>query len=207
MSTINRNTIHRIIMYNRILKEAQRNKIDFITSKEISDILIKNPAQIRKDLSYINIKGKPGVGYNVISLVSKLDSLLGLNKMWNVMLIGAGNLGGALFFYHGFKREGFEFKAVIDNDSGKIGKKWNGIVISSVKNIKNKIRDNKISIAIIAIPRDAAQKIVDKLIDAGIREILSFAPEPLNVPAGVNVRYVDLALELENLSCHLSYKK
>jgi len=204
---LNKHTIARLIIYNRILKDLYRNGRKNVTSNVIAKVLSKTPAQVRRDLSNLGRRGKPGVGYDIKNLIDNIDGILGLKRTWGVMLIGAGNLGRALLYYPGFKREGFEFRIVVDNDIKKIGKKLNGIVVSSPRTLKNKIKQNNIKIAIIAVPEEVAQRVTDKITDTGIREILNFAPVTLNVPDNVNVRYADLALELENLSYYLSMRK
>lgn len=203
----NKHTVERLIIYNRVLKELLKNKVEWVTSKKIGELIFRTPAQVRRDLSSLGKKGKPGVGYESSNLIKELDRVLGLNKTWGVILVGAGNLGRALFHYPGFKREGFEFRVVVDNNSMKIAKKWKDVRINPAKDIKRKIKQKNISIAIIAVPESSAQQVADVLIEAGIKEILNFAPVTLNVDKDVNVRYADLALDLENLSYHLSYKK
>lgn len=204
---ISNHTIERLIIYNRFLKGLYNKGYSVITSKKIAQTFSKTSAQVRRDLSSLGKKGKPGVGYNIKNLVNDIDDVLGLKRTWGVILIGAGNLGRALFYYPGFKREGFEFRMVIDNDPQRTGKKWSNIRISDLKALKTKIRLKNISIAVITVPERSAQKVADELVKAGIKEILSFAPVTLNVPRNVNVRYTDMALELENLSYHLARRR
>jgi redox-sensing transcriptional repressor len=197
---ISKHTVERLIIYNRVLKDLFSRGEMWATSNRIARILSKTSAQVRRDLSFLGKKGKTGVGYNIKGLINDLDRVLGLKNTWAVMLVGAGNLGRALFFYPGFKREGFEFKAIIDNDPKKIGRKWGGTKIDSLKDLKKMAMQKKINIAIIAVPENAAQDVADSLLQAKVEEILNFAPVALSVPKNVNVRHADLALELVNLS-------
>lgn len=199
-------TVERLVVYNRILKKLDREGQKWITSKKIADVLSRTSAQVRRDLSFLGKKGKTGVGYKIKDLIKELDKVLGLNTEWGLVLIGAGNLGRALFYYPGFRREGFEFRVVIDSDPKKIGKKWSGVTIKSIEKLKKSIDKKDVCIALLAVPAGAAQKVTEDLVDAGIKEILNFAPVTLNVPEDVNVRYVDLALELENISCNIVNK-
>jgi len=202
-----RYTIERLVIYNRVLKDLRDQGKEWVTSGGIAKLLSRNPAQVRKDISILGRKGKPGVGYKVSKLIDDIDNELGLKHEWRVLLMGAGNLGRALFYYPGFKRQGFSFQLVVDIDRKKIGKKWSGIEISSPRNLKKKIKDKDIRIAVLAVPENAAQEVAEKLVEAGITEFLNFAPVSLNLPDFVNISYADLALKLENLSYHLCKKK
>ncbi|MBN2406986.1 MAG: redox-sensing transcriptional repressor Rex [Elusimicrobia bacterium] len=203
---LNRHTVERLVIYNRVLKDLAKKNVKWATSEKIAEILFRSPAQVRKDLSFLGKKGKPGVGYNIRSLIGELDSTLGLRKTWGVALIGAGNLGRALFHYPGFKREGFEFRAIFDNNSSKIGRRWGDITVTPITSLNSVVRKRKINIAVMTVPDYAAQEVADKLTAAGLKELLNFAPVTLNVADNVNVRYADLALELENLSYNLNHR-
>ena len=203
---ISSKTVERLIVYNRLLKDLYSRGHKWVTSEGISEALSSNSAQVRKDISSLGRKGKPGVGYNIKSLTDDINTLLGLNEIWGVLLIGAGNLGRALFHYPGFMREGFEFRAIVDNNEKKIGKRWGRLRIISPSQMRGEIRRKNIRIAVITVPSKSAQIIADKTVEAGIKEILNFAPVNIIVPEDVNVRYADLALELENLSYHLSLR-
>ena len=200
---INTQTVERLVMYNRALKTLEKSGEKWVTSTRLAGTLAKSPAQVRKDLSLVGKMGKPGVGYNTRSLRKDLDRIIGLDRDWGVAIIGAGNLGKALFRYPGFRREGFRFLAVFDSDPKKIGKKWGDVRIRASGEIVSRLRAGDIKIAVIAVPAAAAQKAADSIIESGIREILNFAPVALNVPEGVNVRNADLAFEMENLTFFL----
>jgi redox-sensing transcriptional repressor len=200
----NSKTVERLIIYNRLLKDLDKRGLRWVTSEVISEALSNNSAQVRRDISSLGRKGKIGVGYNICSLINDVDTMLGLKNTWGVILVGAGNLGRALFHYPGFMREGFEFRGIVDNDKKKIGTKWGNLKIIAPAGLKREIKRKSIKIAIITVPVSSAPVVAGKIVDAGISEILNFAPINLGVPENVNVRYADLALELENLSYHLS---
>lgn len=205
---ISKRTVKRLVIYNRILKDLYESGEFGVTSGKIAQILSITPAIVRRDLSALGKKGTRGVGYDILELINVIDSILGLKSTWGVILVGAGNLGRALFHYPGFKKQGFEFRIVADGDPAKIGKTWGGIKIDPVKSVsKNKLIKQDIEIAVIAVPDISAQSIADMLIRAGIKEILNFAPVTLNIPEDVTVRYVDMALELANLSFNISNRK
>ncbi|MFH1415287.1 MAG: redox-sensing transcriptional repressor Rex [Elusimicrobiota bacterium] len=204
---LNDHTVERLIIYNRILKNLYKNGQKLVTSKAIAQVLSNTSAQVRRDLSSLGRKGKTGVGYDIGKLIDDIDGVLGLNRKWGLLLVGAGNLGRALFYYPGFRREGFEFRMIVDKDPRKIGKKWSGVEINSSTALRRKIRNKQIDIAVISVPADRAQEVAERVVSSGVNEIMNFAPVTLNVPEGVNVRYVDLALELENLSYQLAVRK
>ncbi|MGM0441478.1 MAG: redox-sensing transcriptional repressor Rex [Elusimicrobiota bacterium] len=204
---LNKFIVERLILYNRICKDFSKAGKKWVTSRDIAEVLSKTSAQVRRDLSKLGKKGKPGVGYKIDELVMEINKLLGLDRHWNIVLVGAGNLGRALFFYPGFKREGFNFKMIVDSNPDKIGEKWKGIEITPVANLVQDINKKDIDIAIIAVPSASAQEVCDKVVRAGIREILNFAPCNLNVSDDVEIRYADLALELQNLSYTLKSRK
>jgi len=204
---LNTHTVERLVIYNRVLKGLAQKRSKWVTSKEIARKLSKTPAQVRRDLSILGRKGKPGVGYNIEVLINDLDGVLGRNRIWNVAIIGAGNLGKALFSYPGFKREGFKFKAIFDNAPDKVGKKWDSLVIKSSGEIERAVKKGGIDIAVITVPKNSAQGVAEALVKAGIKNILNFAPVMLDLPEDVRVRNTDLSLELENLSCFICNTK
>ncbi len=201
---ISTHTVERLVIYRRLLKRLEKNGERWVTSRKLALILSKSPAQVRKDLSLIGRMGKPGVGYNIPALREDLERLIGIDRSWGVALIGAGNLGRALFYYSGFRKEGFLFRAVFDADPERIGKKWEDVIIEDSSNIRSRLSEGDIHIAVIAVPASAVQGVADKLVSAGIREMLNFAPVNLRVPEDVHVRSADLAFELENLAFFLS---
>jgi len=199
-------TISRLNLYLRSLKDFSKDNEEItVSSKQLAKELSINPNQVRKDLSYFGQFGQRGIGYRAKDLIKDITDILGLNKKWNVCLCGLGNLGTALISYRGFKKEGLNVTAVFERDPAKIGRKINNIRVFSVEQIRKVIRDKDIEIGIITVPADAAQGIADKLISAGIKAILNFAPVKLTTPKEkVKLREVDLSIELINLAQFLT---
>jgi len=157
-------------------------------------------AQVRKDLTYFGQFGHPGIGYDVTDLIPSLRKILGIDRTWNVALVGFGNLGRALLNYKGLKEQDFRIVVIFDNDPDKIGEKENGLVVRSINELQAEVKDKDVRLGLICVPASAAQEVADVLVKAGISGILNFAPTILNVSAEVPLCSVDLALELERLS-------
>ncbi len=199
-------SISRLAIYLRCLDEYKKEKSSksTINSGEFARFLDTNPHQIRKDLSYFGKFGERGLGYHIEELKEKINLILGLDRKWNLCLCGMGNLGSALFAYRGFRELHLNILAIFDNDAKKIGKSFRGVKISGPKTIASVVKKLNIDIAIIAVPQTVAQEITNKLVKAGIRAILNFAPVKLNVPKKVKLRNVDLSTELIHLVYFLS---
>jgi len=202
---ISESTIHRLSIYYRALQQLQKENYETISSKELAKREKLTPAQVRKDLSFFGSFGTRGLGYPVTELCNKIAEILGINRAWNVALIGIGNIGSALVSYKEFQKQGFKIRKLFDNDQRKIGSNHKGIIVSDVKNVMKELKENKIEIVIIAVPSSTAQAIVDDVVKAGIKAILNFAPINLKVPDDVYVRYENMAMELEYLSFSLDY--
>jgi redox-sensing transcriptional repressor len=140
----------------------------------------------------------------VPELAAKIRDILGLKRAYRVVLVGAGKMGGALAQYQGFRQRGFNIAAIYDQDARKIGSRWNGLVVRDVKHLESDLRKEPSDIAIVVTPADSAQEVVDRLVRAGVKAILNFAPVALNVPGDVEVKTVNMALELETLSYALA---
>ena len=207
MRRISESTIHRLSLYYRTLADLQRENLTTVSSRELARRNKFTPAQVRKDLSFFGSFGTRGLGYPVGELKDRIASILGLNKVWNVALVGVGNVGSALVSYKEFQRQGFIIKKIFDNDQRKIGKNHKGILVSDVKDLARELREGKIEIVIIAVPASEAQKLVNEIISAGVRTILNFAPTHLKVPEDVVLRTVNMAMELEHLSFALTNQK
>jgi redox-sensing transcriptional repressor len=192
--------VRRLSGYYRILGELRGEGEKTVSSFGLARRAGVTPAQVRKDLSFFGHFGKRGTGYGVATLEAEIKSILGLNRHWRVVLVGAGNLAHALFAYKEFEREGFEIRAVLDVDPVKIGQAWNGIHVERADRLFEVVRERNLEMGIITTPAAAAQKVADALVGAGIRGILNFAPRKLFVPDHVNLRNVNLAIELESLS-------
>ncbi|WP_213996596.1 redox-sensing transcriptional repressor Rex [Tepidanaerobacter syntrophicus] len=196
-------TIGRLSLYSRYLIEAYEKGVTTVSSKSIADATGVTPAQVRKDLAYFGEFGTRGVGYNSKELYMHIMKILGLDKRWPVAIIGAGNLGRALSQYKGFHERGFDISCIFDNDPKKIGKKLSNINIYHLDVLEEKVKEFKIELGIIAVPAQAAQEVADKLVKAGIRGIMNFAPINITVPDNIVLRRVDLSAQLEYLTYYL----
>ena len=204
--TIPEASVTRLALYLRVLGELTEQGADTLSSDELAAACGVNPAKLRKDLSYIGTYGIRGVGYEVRSLLGELERVLGLNRAHSVALVGVGNLGHALAGYAGFGGRGFPVAALFDVDPDLVGIHINGILVDHVQEIPRVCSDRGITIGVLATPAQAAQAACDLLVGAGVRCILNFAPAVLQVPAEVEVRKVDLAVELQVLAFHVAQR-
>jgi len=196
--------VRRISLYLRQLETFKRKDRKTVSSKQLGESLGLTDAQVRKDLAYFGQFGHPGIGYLVDELISKLRQILGTDKTWNVLLVGAGNLGRALMAYKGFEAKGFKLVAVFDSDKHKVGSRSGPFMIQPLAELANTIQKNNIRVAILAVPAEVAQDVADRLVDAGVRGILNFAPAAINVPESVTVNSVDLAVQMEQITFAVS---
>ncbi len=204
MKKVAESTVGRLSVYLRLLAECEENGVATISSEELARRAGTTAAQVRKDLSCFGTFGKRGLGYAVPELVAELRSILGLVRSWRVALVGAGKIGQALYGYQDFRRQGFHIEAVIDADPAKIGERWDEIEVRSERELERELAERAIDIVIVAVPAAAAQGIVDRVVRAGVRAILNFAPARLRVPADVALKNVNMALEMEGLSYALA---
>jgi redox-sensing transcriptional repressor len=204
MDRASASTVARLSTYYRILGEFERDSMETIPSKRLAERGGITPAQVRKDLSFFGNFGRRGLGYNVRQLREQIAVILGIGRRWRVALIGAGNLGQALFAYREFQRQGFFIEHVFDTDPGKIGRSWDGVRIADISELPRRASEPGIDIAIVAVPVHAAQQVVDAAVSAGIRAVLNFAPGKIVVPDGVVLRDVDLSIAMESLSYALA---
>lgn len=200
MKKISESTVRRLSLYLRFLQEAAERGHDTISSDELAQRGGTTSAQVRKDLSFFGSFGKRGLGYSVPELVREIREILGLNQSWRVALVGAGKIGSALFSYRDFQQRGFHIRAVFDSDPGKVGAAWGGLRVRHDVEMDRALADEQIDIVIVAVPAEAAQGVVDRVVGAGVRAILNFAPIRLRVPATVSLRNVDMAVEMEGLA-------
>jgi redox-sensing transcriptional repressor len=198
MKKVSESTVARLSVYLRLLTELSAAGVTTLASEELAQRCGTSAAQVRKDLSFFGTFGKRGLGYSVPELTAALRGILGLERRWRVALIGAGKIGAALMAYQDFRSQGFDIVAVFDADAAKVGREWNGLVIQSDDDLKSALQG--IEIAIVAVPAEAAQGVVNRVVGAGVRAILNFAPTKLTVPEHVTVKTVNMALELEGLS-------
>jgi redox-sensing transcriptional repressor len=192
--------VRRLSLYLRQLEAFKRQDRRTISSKQLGESLGLTDAQVRKDFAYFGQFGHPGIGYRVDDLIGQVRRILGTDKTWNVMLVGAGNLGRALLAYGGFTAKGFNLVAIFDNAQNKVGQKIGEFTIQSLSELQETIRQHSIKLAILTVPADAAQIVADQLIAAGIRGLLNFAPVSLQLPQDIALNAVDLAVSLEQLS-------
>ena len=193
-------TVARLPVYLRILSERFDGGVTSMSSEELADFAGLNAAKVRKDLSYLGSYGTRGVGYDVEFLVYQIRRELGLTHDWPVVIVGAGNLGQALAGYNGFGDRGFPIGGIVDVDPAKVGSVVGGVRVHHLDELAQVVQSRDISIGVVATPGSAAQAAADALVAAGITSLLNFAPTVLNVPVGISVRKVDLAVELQILS-------
>ncbi|MBI1368882.1 MAG: redox-sensing transcriptional repressor Rex [Planctomycetes bacterium] len=192
--------VRRLSLYLRQLEQLQAHQVATVSSHNLAQSLGLTDAQVRKDLAYFGQFGRPGVGYEVIPLIHRLRTIFGTDRISPTLLIGAGNLGKAVAAYQGFRSKGFDLVAVFDSDPRKVGKKVGKLPVRPMNELAQTVAREHVRLAIVAVPAEAAQDVVAKLADVGIRGILNFAPIQLQTPAGMSVRNLDVAAELEQLS-------
>jgi len=198
-------TTNRLSVYLRSLNQLEAAGVETISSQALAEQFHLNAAQIRKDLAYFGEFGVRGVGYYVKDLKRHLRQILGLDRKLRVAVMGAGNLGLALADYPGFKREGFEIVSMFDVADTKIGdESKSGVPIHDLKELKKVVRREKIDIAVIAVPAESAQHVLEQVVAAGIKAVLNFSPGSLKVPHGIKMKSVDLTVSLESLSFYLA---
>jgi redox-sensing transcriptional repressor len=193
-------TVARLPVYLRILSEQFDDGVTNMSSEQLADFAGLNAAKVRKDLSYLGSYGTRGVGYEVEYLVYQIRRELGLTHDWPVVIVGAGNLGQALAGYGGFGDRGFPVGGIVDVDESKVGSLVGGVRVRHLDEVGQVVQSRGISIGVIATPGAAAQEVADVLVAAGVTSLLNFAPTVINVPHGISVRKVDLAVELQILS-------
>lgn len=204
MRKISESTVRRLALYLRYLEQSEGQGLATISSQELAKRGGTTSAQVRKDLSFFGSFGKRGLGYSVPELGTKIRDILGLQRNYRVVLVGAGKIGGALVAYQGFRQRGFNVAAIYDRDPKKIGARWNGLVVRDIRHLEADLKKEPTDIAIVSTPAEAAQDVVDRLVKMGVKAILNFAPAQLNVPADVTLKSVNMALELETLSYALA---
>lgn len=195
--------IGRLPIYLRALQRMSEKGMKTTSSQELGEHVGISAAQIRKDISQFGEFGKQGTGYSIPFLMDKLREILKVNRMWDVAVVGAGELGHALVRYQGFTNRGFRVVMVFDNDSSKVGQKIGEFTIEDTSKIVERIRSAKIKMAMVTVPASVAQAVADKLVQAGVKAILNYAPTSINVPAGVHVQYIDPATHLQRMTYYL----
>ncbi|NLT41136.1 MAG: redox-sensing transcriptional repressor Rex [Anaerolineae bacterium] len=196
--------VARLPLYLRTLRYLESAGIEVTSSQDLAARLGVSSAQIRKDLSYFGRFGKQGTGYETANLRSQLEKILGLDRRWPMILVGAGALGQAVMHYAGFYERGFYIAHVFDSDLAKLGHDLAGFVVRPPEEIPACVRENDIRIAIVAVPSEAAQAVTDELVDAGIEAILNYAPMSLTVPRRVQVQQIDPVVHLQHMVYYLT---
>jgi redox-sensing transcriptional repressor len=196
--------VQRLSLYLRRLEKLARDGVAKISSRDLADYLHLTAAQVRKDLAYFGQFGRAGVGYRVEPLIDELRHILGTDRTWRVVVVGAGDLGRALLRYRGFRSKGFEIVGAFDTAADKVGQKFGNVTVRHTDELEEVISENDVKLGVVAVPTDAAQQIADRLCQAGVKGILNFAPTTLQTPRDVAVGPVDLAATLEQLSFRVS---
>ena len=195
--------VSRLPVYLRALRHMQAQKQQTTSSQELGEQVGISAAQIRKDLSQFGEFGKQGTGYNIAFLIGKLREILQLERVWDVALIGMGDMGHALARYQGFSDRGFRVAMVFDNDPSKVGGQVGEFVVRDTNAIVEAIRKAEIKVAMVCVPAEAAQEVTNQLVEAGVKAILNYAPISLTVPEGVRVQYLDPSIGLQRMTYYL----
>ena len=195
--------IGRLPLYLRALNRLKREGYSYASSRELGKLLDISAAQIRKDLSHFGELGKRGKGYEIEFLISKLAQILNTDSLWDMIVIGAGDLGSGLARYRGFENRGFKVTAIFDIDPAKIGKKIGRLIVKDIREMCDYVANNKIQIAVLAIPAEDAQQVIDDLVEVGITAILNYAPIYIKTPEGVQIEHIDPSVHLQKLSYFL----
>jgi redox-sensing transcriptional repressor len=193
-------TVGRLPVYLRELVDLAESGVTTASSEALAGAAGVNSAKVRKDLSHLGSYGTRGVGYDVAYLIHQIRRELGLTQHWSIVIVGVGNLGHALANYRGFGERGFQVAALVDADPEKVGERVGGLAVHHLDDLSRLVRKHDVAIGVIATPATAVQDVADRLVAAGVRSILNFAPATISVPPGVSVRKVDLAVELQILA-------
>lgn len=199
-------TVARLPIYLRVLTTLGESGVVTVSSETLAAAAGVGPAKLRKDLSHLGSYGTRGVGYDVEFLVYQISRALGLTQRYSVVIVGVGNLGHALAGYAGFGSRGFRVVALVDSDASRVGERIGGIEVRHVDDLEVIVKEEEVSIGVIATPASAAQDVCDRLVSCGVTSVLNFAPAVLSVPPQVDVRKVDLSIELQILAFHAQRK-
>ncbi len=191
-------TVHRLSQYYRVL--ARQGMKGCISSGELAAATGLNSAIVRRDLSYFGKFGVPGRGYSVPELKARIFDILGIGRQWRIALIGLGNLGSALIRYKGFERKGYKIVSVFDIDPAKIGRARRGIEVKNISDLKSEVSNRGINMAIVTVPAGSGKEVLDRVVGAGIKAVLNFAPVKVSTPDNVCVVNIDIGIEIEKLT-------
>jgi redox-sensing transcriptional repressor len=202
---LSRASAGRLSLYLRCLEGFHRDGLTKVSSGQVGEALGLSDAQVRKDLACLGNLGQPGIGYTVPELIGAIRPALGIDREWNAVMVGVGNLARALLRYRGFQQQGFRVVALCDNDPTKIGTSVEELVVRGLDDLPEIIRSMDAEMGILTVPAEAAQAVADRLAEAGVRGILNFAPTVLKMPLGVSLVTVDLAIQLEQLAFQIQW--
>ncbi|NJD58269.1 MAG: redox-sensing transcriptional repressor Rex [Anaerolineales bacterium] len=195
--------VGRLPLYLRTLQLMSQEGRRVTSSQELGEKLGISAAQIRKDLSQFGEFGKQGTGYNIDYLTDQLRKILCVNKVWDVAVVGIGDVGHALARYQGFSNRGFRVALLFDNDPQKIGTEVGGFVIEDISDMVSRIKLSGVQVAMLSVPVDYAQQVTNQLVEAGVKAILNYAPINISVPPEVHVQYIDPVLHLQRMTYYL----
>jgi len=195
--------IGRLPIYLRALQRLTEQGIYNTSSQELGEIIGISAAQIRKDISQFGEFGKQGTGYSIPFLIDRLQAILKVDRVWDVIIVGMGDMGHALARYNGFVDRGFHVTMLFDSDPNKVGQKVNDLEILGMDTITEQVKQNKIKVAMLTVPASVAQEVADQLVKAGVKAILNYAPLHLNVPKDVKVQHIDPATHLQRMTYYL----
>jgi redox-sensing transcriptional repressor len=199
--------IERLPVYLNVLLQVRGNGEETVSSARLGELARVNPAQIRRDLTYFGSFGRRGIGYDVNTLADRIQRILGSDHVHRLVLIGAGNLGSAIAAYDGLSKHGFIVTAVFDNDPAKIGGRLGDVAVRDMRDLERTVKEQGISIGVVAVPPAAAQEVTDRLAAAGIRVILNYTPVVVQVPEGVTLHNTDPVQELLHTLYYLSRRE
>jgi redox-sensing transcriptional repressor len=195
--------IGRLPVYLRALQRMADMGLKTTSSQELGEHVGISAAQIRKDISQFGEFGKQGTGYSIEFLIDKLREILKVNRIWDVVVVGAGDMGHAVANYPGFHNRGFHIVAIFDNDKSKVGKPIGKFTVEDTEDMVERIKELGVKLAMLTVPAPAAQSVADLLVQAGVKAILNYAPISLNVPSGVKVQYIDPSTHLQRMTYYL----
>lgn len=200
-------SVARLPLYLRCLEELEENDVETVSSSRLAELAGVNAAKLRKDLSHLGSYGTRGVGYQVRHLLAQIERELGLDQISPVVVVGLGNLGQALSKHAGFGERGFPIVGLFDVDPAKVGQRIGSLLVQHLDELPEVVAEHGVRTAVVATPSEAAQAVTDSAIEAGVVSVLNFAPTVVQVPSGVALRQVDLAVELQILSYYQPRKK
>jgi redox-sensing transcriptional repressor len=195
--------IGRLPVYLRALQRMADMGLKTTSSQELGEHVGISAAQIRKDISQFGEFGKQGTGYSIEYLIGQLREILKVDRIWDVIVVGAGDMGHAVVNYQGFQDRGFHIVAIFDNDKEKVGQVIGKFKVEDTESMRERVKEMGVKVAMLAVPAAAAQDVADQLMQAGVRAFLNYAPISLNVPNNVKVQYIDPSIHLQRMTYYL----